>query len=1189
MFLKRLETVGFKSFAERVSVDFVPGVTAVVGPNGSGKSNITDAIRWVLGEQSAKSLRGAKMEDVIFSGSDTRKGLNVADVTLVLDNRDHQLPIEYDEVAVTRRVYRSGDSDYLINKQPCRLKDITDLFMDSGLGKEAFSIISQGKVEEILSSKSEERRSIFEEAAGVLKYKKRKVHAQKKLSETQDNLSRVEDIIHEIEGQLEPLEKQAETAKQYLELRDQLEKEEVSLLVAEIEAIHTDWDHLLTSIEHLKEQLAAEKAVIQQDDANLEEKREIIHSLEKQINKWQDEKLYLTKEIEQLEGQKNVLAERLKHFDESKDKLESNVQTHSDHVDQIKLDIEDHEARLAVMQSSRNETKQQIKALKDRLASSEGNIEETIEQHKAEYIDLLNEQAASRNEKHSVEKQIEQIEERKKRLDERFDQMIQDRESLQTEFNEYEQQKIAFEQQLTEVKQAYERLETQLNDQQETIYTDEEKLNQAYRIIEQLRSKKEMLEDMKESYSGFYYGVKAILQAKERSQLNGVHGAVAQLIQVPQDYVTAMETALGAQAQHIVVSTDKDARDAIQYLKQSKSGRATLLPQSTMKSRLIDERIQRTIQNADGFIGVASQLVNFDESYREIAENLLGNVIVTHSLKEANAVAKQINHRYRIVTLDGDVVNPGGSMSGGAKKNSNQVSLFTREQELDEIKEKLTNYESKTETFQEELKQKRSQLDHLKGQLTNKEEELTQVQSSYQEVNQKLQSAEIQLSNMNKQLEVYDQENQQFEQDRQNLKQQLTTLESTLVEQSNKSNELKQIIDDLTENQSSYKAEQDEQQEQLNNLQIRLAEQDSDVRNQEERVNQLKADLEEEVETKTQTEKELKDLKESHEKSHTVEGLTESLQNHRNQLVRVNSQLEEAREKREQEMQLQEDLEREIKEKNRLYEEKSSQLQKYEVQANRLDVDLENRLQQLSDEYSMTFERAKQVHGPAEDIEEAKQQVAQTKQQIKSLGHVNIGSIEEYERVQERYAFLTDQRDDLLEAKETLHSIIDEMDEEMVRKFSETFFKIQEEFEKVFKELFGGGHAELKLTNPDDLLETGVDIIAQPPGKKLQQLGLLSGGERALTAIALLFAILRVRPVPFCVLDEVEAALDEANVVRFAGYLKQFSAQTQFIVITHRKGTMEHADVLYGVTMQESGVSKMVSVKLEETEEMIYN
>ncbi|WP_188205777.1 chromosome segregation protein SMC [Alkalibacillus aidingensis] len=1187
MFLKKLETVGFKSFAERISVDFVPGVTAVVGPNGSGKSNITDAIRWVLGEQSAKSLRGAKMEDVIFAGSDTRKALNVADVTLVLDNEDHQLPIDYDEVAVTRRVYRSGDSEYLINKQPCRLKDITDLFMDSGLGKEAFSIISQGKVEEILSSKSEERRSIFEEAAGVLKYKKRKLNAQKKLDETEDNLNRVEDIIHEIEGQLEPLEKQAEVARKYLEKREELERVEVSLLVTEIEQIHEEWDQLLKSIDQLNEQLQVEKAVIQKDEAHLEEKRQLIQSLEQQINKWQDEKLYLTKEIEQLEGQKNLIAERLKHFDESKDKLEESIHTHENQIEQYQLDIDDYQKRLDVLRSARNETKETIAHLKAKLSSEEGNIEDQIEQHKAEYIDLLNEQAASRNEKHSIEKQIEQINERKKRLDERFEKMLLERETLQSNYDQFKEEKENATQRLNQIKAAYQRIENEFTSQQTAIQSDEEKLNQAYRIIEQLKSKREMLEDMKDSYSGFYYGVKAILQAKERGELTGIHGAVAQLIQVPQDYVTALETALGAQAQHLVVSNEQSARDAIQFLKRTKSGRATLLPLSTMKSRLVDQRVYDRVSSFKGFVGVFSELVEVEKSYQTIVENLLGNVLVTETLKDANELAKQVNHRFRVVTLEGDVVNPGGSMSGGAKKNSNQVSLFTREQELEEVIQKLANYEVKTNQFKQELEQKQAKLAGLRKDLSETEKQKNEIQEQVHTLDQELATIEVQLSNTNKQLEVYDQENKQFSQEEQQLKDQLDQLENTLVNQSERSETLRQKIDDLTENQSSYQAQQDENQEQLNHLQIRLAEQDTDVRNQEERLVQLQESLREEQSAKEKIEDELKDLKESHEKAHTIEGLTETLQNHRNHLVSVDSKLEEARGQRENEIQLQEDLERELKEKNRQYEERKSQVQKQEVQANRLDVDLENRLQQLSDEYTMTFERAKDTYGPAHDLNEAKQQVNLIKREIKNLGNVNLGSIDEFERIQERYGFLTDQRNDLLEAKETLHSIIAEMDDEMIRKFSETFTKIQEEFSKVFKELFGGGRAELTLTNPDDLLETGVDIIAQPPGKKLQQLGLLSGGERALTAIALLFAILRVRPVPFCVLDEVEAALDEANVVRFAGYLKHFSAQTQFIVITHRKGTMERADVLYGVTMQESGVSKLVSVKLEETEEMI--
>ncbi|MET3682106.1 chromosome segregation protein [Alkalibacillus flavidus] len=1189
MFLKKLETVGFKSFAERVSVDFVPGVTAVVGPNGSGKSNITDAIRWVLGEQSAKSLRGSKMEDVIFSGSDTRKGLNVADVTLVLDNQDHQLPIDYDEVAVTRRVYRSGESEYLLNKQSCRLKDITDLFMDSGLGKEAFSIISQGKVEEILSSKSEERRSIFEEAAGVLKYKKRKLNAQKKLDETQDNLSRVEDIIHEIEGQLEPLEEQAQTAQQYLTKRDELEQVEVSLLVAEIESIHADWEKLLSSIETLKNTLTEEKTIIQQDEANLEEKTNTINTLEQQITKWQDQKLSLTQEIEQLEGQKNVLVERLKHYDESKDKLEQSVESHRDQIDQIQLDIDDYESRLEVLKSSRQETKDQIQSLKQTIASSEGNIEETIENHKAEYIDLLNDQAANKNEKTSLEKQLEQLDARKERLDQRFDEMLHERRQLEDDLATHTSKESELKEQLSSYQQDYESRQSERETLRETIQSDDDKLNQAYRMIEQLRSKKDMLEDMKESYSGFYYGVKSILQATEKGQLSGIHGAVAQLIDVPEDYVTALETALGGQAQHIVVEHEKDARDAIQFLKQSKSGRATLLPLSTMNSRWIGDRVYDTVKDVDGFVGVANELVHVDDTYRSIANNLLGNVLVAETLKHANTIAKTINHRFRIVTLEGDVVNPGGSMSGGAKKQNQQASLFTRERELEDVKQKLDHYESKTKQFEDELQTKRTQFQSLDSTCTELNQHMETMNQHVQEVEQAKQSCQIQLDHINKQLEVYDQENKQYEQDKTQLQTDLAQLTDTLQQQEDEANALKQKIDDLTANQSTYKAEQDEQQEKLNHLQIRLAEQDSDVRNQEERLKQLKTDLHDEQQQKAQLEQELHDLQTSFEKADTVEGLSDSLSNHREQLVQVNSQLENAREEREKERQLKDDLEREVKEKNRLYDEKNQQLQQQEVQANRLDVELENRLQQLQNEYSMTFERAKATYGPSEAIDEAKETVQSIKQEIKALGHVNLGAIDEYERIQERYQFLTDQRDDLLEAKETLNSIIAEMDEEMVRQFSETFTQIQAEFTKVFKSLFGGGHAELTLTNPDNLLETGVDIIAQPPGKKLQQLGLLSGGERALTAIALLFAILRVRPVPFCVLDEVEAALDEANVIRFAQYLKEFSAQTQFIVITHRKGTMEYADVLYGVTMQESGVSKMVSVKLEETDEMIYN
>ncbi|GEL75906.1 chromosome segregation protein SMC [Tenuibacillus multivorans] len=1189
MLLKKLESVGFKSFAERITVDFVSGVTAVVGPNGSGKSNITDAIRWVLGEQSAKSLRGAKMEDIIFAGSETRRALNVAEVTLTLDNKDQRLPIDYEEVAVTRRVYRSGESEYLINKQPCRLKDIIDLFMDSGLGKEAFSIISQGKVEEILSSKSEERRSIFEEAAGVLKYKQRKSKAVKKLAETDDNLSRVEDIIHEIEGQLEPLKEQAAVAKEYLEKKEELEQQEVSLIVTEIEHIHTDWESLLEQIDQLKEQLMQEKTAIQKDESNVEEIGQQVQALDTKVNQLQEEKLNLTQQIEQLDGQKNVLVERLKHFDESRDKLTNDIKESQNHIDQYEWDYEDHDKRLQLLEESRHETKESINQIKQEIENSGVDIEEKIESLKAEYIDLLNDQAANRNEKSSIEKQIEQTQLRKQRLDERFEQLIEERQSLEKDQELQAKEKVQLDDHIQSIDEDIYKLQSEYEQLFSKIREDEEKLQKGYRIIEQLRSKKEMLEDMKDSYSGFFYGVKSLLQAKERGKVSGIHGAVAQLVNIPNDYVTAMETALGGQAQHIVVSTDQDARQSIKWLKQTNNGRATFLPLTTIKSRSIDSNTNQQIKDHSGFIGVASDLVQYDNQYHAIVQNLLGNVIISRTLKDANELAKLSRHRFRIVTLEGDIVNPGGSMSGGAKKRSNQTSLFTREQELKEIKTKLTDYEKKSQQFEQQLNDKKQKSNDLQQTIRSKQQDKDDFNEKYQMVKEGYQSLQARFSNINDQLAVYDQENSQYNEEINQLKQELETITRKLEGQDEQADKHKHEIDHLTSNQSNFKETVEKHKERLNHMQIRLAEQESDVRNQKERLEQVQGDLNEARGVKTQLEEELQKLEESHQNSKTIDELSQEITDTRTTLTHINDQLEQNKEKRNNLAQSREDLERELKERNRLYEQQSNHLQQLEVKANRLDVDLENRLNRLSEEYMLTFEKAKADYGLTEEIDEARENVKLIKRSIDELGTVNLGSIEEYERIQERHQFLSEQQEDLLEAKATLHSIIQEMDDEMIRKFSETFEQIQKQFSIVFKELFGGGRAELKLTNPDDLLETGVDIIAQPPGKKLQNLSLLSGGERALTAIALLFAILRVRPVPFCVLDEVEAALDEANVIRFGKYLKEFSEHTQFIVITHRKGTMENADVLYGITMQESGVSKLVSVKLEETEEMVFN
>ncbi|WP_217585634.1 chromosome segregation protein SMC [Lentibacillus saliphilus] len=1186
MYLKRLESAGFKSFAERINVEFVPGVTAVVGPNGSGKSNITDAIRWVLGEQSAKSLRGSKMQDIIFQGSDTRKPLNVADVTLVLDNEDHTLPLDYNEVSITRRVYRSGESEFYINKQSCRLKDIVDLFMDSGLGREAFSIISQGKVEEILSSKAEDRRVIFEEAAGVLKYKQRKRQAEFKLNETQDNLNRVEDIIHEIEQQVDPLQEQAEKAQTFLTYKKDLDEKEISLLITEIDHFHEEWQALLKELEQHKDKEVALSTSIQKREAELEQEQTALKQLDEAIEDMQNQLISVTQSLEQYEGKKQVLQERLKHFSENKTKLEAQKAAALKRISEIKDQLQAANAEIQRLETEKRETNERVKELKALLSSREEQINDEIEDAKAEYIEYLNEQAVIRNEQQSIAEQKEQLLHKKDHNDEKYHDLILKSEELEKQVELAEARHAERENDYNTKNSHLQKLKADVKQYREQFQQAQATLYKGFRTLEKLKSQKEMLESMKEDFQGFFHGVKSVLKARDEHHLSNINGAVIELIDVPEQYVTAIETVLGAQAQHVVVKDDQAARTAINWLKKTNNGRATFLPLSSIQPRYIAENMINDIRSHKGYIGIAAELIQVSPVYQKAVDHLMGHVIIAETLQDANDLARKVMRKYRIVTLDGDVVNPGGSMSGGAKKQSNH-SLFTRDKELTTIAKKLEDYEVRAKAFQQTVSQKEANVQQteaairdLEQELSEKQSELLELQSAYRELIMKRDASKQSITHFNQDQKQFGDDINQMDEKAATLSDNLSTIQAKLVN-------IQEHIDTLNARKNDIEHNRERRQQELHTAQVQLAEQAAHIDNQYDKTDALKSqlrDLEEEYETFSQELDELLSLKDSEVTESDIDSSIASIQNDKQSIT---ENIKQQRDERLRRTQLLQDEERELKEANKAHQSLLHTLQQTEVQVNRHDVELETRLKQLETDHTMTYEKAKQTYPKSANVDEAKKEVQALKQSIDHLGFVNLGAIEEYERVSERYTFLSTQRDDLLEAKGTLYQVIDEMDEEMMRRFDTTFNQIKAQFSIVFTELFGGGHAELKLTTPDDLLDTGVDIIAQPPGKKLQHLGLLSGGERALTAIALLFSILRVRPVPFCVLDEVEAALDEANVVRFARYIKQFSADTQFIVITHRKGTMEEADVLYGVTMQESGVSRLVSVRLEDTAELV--
>lgn len=1185
MFLKRLDVVGFKSFADKISIDFVPGVTAVVGPNGSGKSNVTDAVRWVLGEQSAKSLRGAKMEDIIFSGSDTRNALNFAEVSLTLDNETNALPIDFHEVSVTRRVYRSGESEFFINNQGCRLKDIIELFMDSGLGREAFSIISQGKVEEILSSKAEERRVIFEEAAGVLKYKTRKRKAESKLTETQDNLNRIHDILHELEGQVEPLKIQSSLAKEFLDKKEELEKTEVALTVFEIEELHGKWERLSEELEKhnkMEQQLAGR---LHERESRLKEVRESLVALETSINGLQEVLLNASEELEKLEGRKEVLKERKKNAAQNKSQLEKAIIEGKAAVDRLSLQKNQETVVLDALNKEVKGLQELLQEKQKSLGLFNTDIEALIEVKKSDYIEWLNKQASAKNEKQYLLQQLTQQEHKNAKLDQENEKFLTERTEIAANKLEYSQRMEKLTKQLEDHATSFRNQQNKLNTAKDTYQKQETTLYKAYQFLQQAKSRKELLEEMEEDYAGFFQGVKEVLKAKDI--LRGIEGAVAELIKVPKEYETAIEIALGGAMQHVVVENEEHAREAISFLKKNRYGRATFLPLSVIKGRAISPNQLSMLKNHPAFVGTGSALIQYDERHASIAENLLGSVIITTDLKGANELAKIVQHRFRFVTLEGDVVNPGGSMTGGTIKQKSS-SLLSRKTELEELHEKLAGMETKTNQLEKQVKQLKVDVSVQEQMLeqTRKTGEMLRLQE--QSLKGELREVELQERNVNDRLHLYDLDKNSYLEEQQQKKARLAELEELLNTCKQEIEALDRLISEMTEQKQSQQSSKESLAEETSELRVTLASKRGQLQNQREKMDRIEADLTKETNNLTENKDDLGLLTNEMTDSSSGEETLEDMAQQR--LLDKNEAIKEISSKKQEKIEMQtqlETLEIDLKEENRLYKGIVEVVKDEEVKLTRLDVALENRLDHLREEYTLSYEAAKEKYPLVLPLEEAQKKVKLIRLAIEELGTVNLGAIEEYARVAERYEFLLGQKEDLQQAKDTLFQVIDEMDHEMKRRFSDTFYAIREQFNQVFKSLFGGGSAELKLTDPDDLLNTGVDIIAQPPGKKLQNLSLLSGGERALTAIALLFSILKVRPVPFCILDEVEAALDEANVVRFSQFLRKFSQETQFIVITHRKGTMEEADVLYGITMQESGVSKLVSVRMEESENFV--
>ena len=1184
MYLKRIEIAGFKSFADKTVIDFENSVTAVVGPNGSGKSNITEAIRWVLGEQSAKSLRGGKMPDIIFAGSDSRKPLNVAEVTVLLDNSDHYLPLDYQEISVTRRYRRTGESDFFINKQPCRLKDIQELFLDSGLGKESFSIISQGKVEAIFSSKPEDRRGIFEEAAGVLKYKQRKKKAEQKLFETEDNLSRVQDIIYELQEQLTPLAEQSEIAKKFLQLKEELTQTDIALMITEINVAKKEWEEKQTQLTQFNQELTKLATHIQSQEAVLSEKRKQNAKKDCQIEKGQQSLLALSERLKQAEGQKDVLIERTKHTQKSTQEYQASLaeaQKKVAHFEELqeKLTKETTEKETEIQ-----EAQQQLMKTQQELEKYQKSTKELLSELRDQYVDLMQEQANVGNELKYLERQYLQETSKSKQTLAKQSEVEASVLALSSQKQELSEKQANLQQALVKNQHELEEVQTKGKTVQTKLTNEQPKMYQLMNQVQQLQARQKSLQEIQENYFGFYQGVRLVLQHKQ--QLSGIVGAVAELIDVPSSFTLAIETALGGAAQHVIVENEHDARQAITYLKKQRGGRATFLPLTTIKPRQLPAHVLSQAAAVDGFLGIASEQVTFPAEIQTVVHNLLGTILLAKDLTSANAIAQTIRYQYRVVSLEGDVMNAGGSMTGGANKRGNQGSLFSQNQELKQL---TAEYEQADQQLQNQEK--------IVQELQTKVADLSQKQEKMRTQNEQLRFEEQeitnQLQNITNDLARFEKEKQLSNFETRELQQFIETYQKQQAELTARQKEIEQQRQQIDEEIKSLNQESDQMEEKRSQVQARKAQEQADLAVLKEQFNHLQIQLRgarvqknESLERQTSLEQQLATLTaDFSDHEITEESLASQITELAQQREELQAELVAVKEQRERTQKEIDQLETVLAEKNQQQKQQLTEQSKLEVQKDRAEMLLDHQLSYLQTEYQISFEKAVTDYQPTSDIVSSRTKVAVLKEQIADLGPVNIRSIEQFEQVNERHTFLATQRDDLLSAKNQLFETMEEMDAEVRARFKEVFEAIRQEFKVVFPNMFGGGRAELVLTDPSDLLKTGIEIEVQPPGKKLQSLSLLSGGERALTAIALLFSIIRVCPVPFCILDEVEAALDEANVKRFGRYLSDFQDDTQFIVVTHRKGTMVAADVLYGVTMQESGVSKIVSVRMEDINE----
>ena len=1180
MYLKRIEMQGFKSFADKTVLEFKPGITTVIGPNGSGKSNISDAIRWVLGEQSMKSLRGAKSEDIIFAGTQARKSLGFAEVSIVIDNNDNKLPIEYSEVTVTRKIYRSGETGYFINKVPCRLKDILELFMDTGIGKDGYSIIGQGKIDEILSNKSEDRRHIFEEAAGIVKYRTRKQESEKKLEQTKLNLLRINDILAEIEANIEPLKLQSDKAKQFLDLREELKSIEVGLFIYNINTYKEKLEQLVKDEDIITSQKEAEDGKMEALQASKEELRQVVDDITAQIENMQNIGFESSNKIEKINSEIGISNERIQNNSANKQRLETEILEVKSRIEELKEEQKQKLEKKTNLTSNKEkfekelaEKEAELAELSKKLSDKELEIEGK-KQIVQDNIDKKYELAAEIN---TQDVNYENLEKRKKQLKNEIDSVISELDSTRYGKNEISKGFYDIESKRNTAVEKLEKSVKTKDENMQKLKQYEEEISKLVYTQRMKQARHQFLIETEKEKEGYNKTVKSLLVAcdKDSSLNKGIHGVLANLISVEKEYETAIEMCLGQALQNVVTSTEQDAKKMIEYLRTNSLGRASFLPIASVQGKKLDK-----LTRMDGVIGIASDLVKCKKEYEQIILSLLGRTVVVEDMDTAIALAKKDKYSFRIVTLKGDIISSSGSISGGSVQTKT-VNILGRSREIEDLEKELEKLEKQIADKTAEKEEYASSIGDSIEETAKLEKELQEIEIVYATEKQKMVAVEENITRLENRLAKLKEEVTQTEKQKEEnrlLKEQKEAEIQTLTQQIE---ELNKVIEEFAVNNKDNQKYIDDLNFDITNLKISVTSFDESESSIEEMVERISQDIknnEQSIENKNQN---ILAINEENIKlEQTITEYNAQIEQIKQEVTNSGTKVEELKQERIAKNEKLVNTENEIQSQFSTLESLKEQIIKLDVKKTKLEQDLQQVVESLWNEYELTPNSTEEYQKP-NNVATAQKQVNSLRNKIKDLGSINIDSIEEYKKTKERYDFMSEQRLDLENTASKLRKIIGDMTTTMQNQFKEKFELINKNFNEVFTELFNGGKAELILENEENILECGIDIRVQPPGKKLQNMMLLSGGEKAFTAIALLFAILKINPAPFCILDEIEAALDDVNVYRFAEYLKKFCKQTQFLVITHRKGTMEAGDSVYGVTMEENGISKLLSIKLK--------